>query len=46
MIVNSVKAYPKENGILIEVELAIAPFNNAQIMNVFFNNLTNSAVVQ
>jgi len=46
MIVNSVKAYPKEHGILIEVELAIAPFNNAQIMNVFFNNLTNSAVVQ
>lgn len=46
MIVNSVKAYPQENGILVEVEIAIAPFNNAQIMNVFFNNLTNSAVVQ
>lgn len=46
MIVNSVKAYPKEHGILVEVELAIAPFNNAQTMNVFFNNLTNSAVVQ
>lgn len=46
MIVNSVKAYPKDNGILVEVEIAVAPFNNAQIMNVFFNNLTNSATVQ
>lgn len=46
MIVNSVKAFPKENGILIEVELAIAPFNNAQLLNVFFNNLTNVAAIQ
>ena len=46
LIVNLVKAYPKENGILIEIELAIAPFNNAQILNVFFDNATNSARVQ
>lgn len=46
LIVNSVKAFPKENGILIEVELAIAPFNNAQILSVFFNNLTNRATIQ
>jgi phage baseplate assembly protein W len=46
LIVNSVKAFPKENGILIEVELAIAPFNNAQLLNVFFNNLTNVAAIQ
>jgi hypothetical protein len=29
-----------------EVELAIAPFNNAEILNVFFNNLTNTATLQ
>ena len=46
LIVNSVKAFPKENGILIEVELAIAPFNNAQLLNVFFKNLTNVAAIQ
>lgn len=46
LIVNTVKSYPQDNGILIEVELAVAPFNNAQIMNVFFNNLTNTATIQ
>jgi phage baseplate assembly protein W len=46
IILNSVKAFPKENGILIEVELAIAPFNNAQLLSVFFNNLTNVAAIQ
>jgi phage baseplate assembly protein W len=46
LIVNTVSAYPQENGILIEVELAIAPFNNAQMLSVFFNNSTNTAVIQ
>lgn len=46
MIINSIKAYPQENGILLEVELAIAPFNNAQLLSVFFNNATNSASIQ
>ena len=46
MIVNTVSAYPQENVILIEVELAIAPFNNAEILSVFFNNQTNSAAIQ
>ena len=46
MIVNAVSAYPQENGILIEIELAVAPFNNAQILSVFFNNSTNTAVIQ
>jgi phage baseplate assembly protein W len=46
LILNSVKAYPQENGILIEVEIAIAPFNNAQFLNVFLNNQTNTAAVQ
>jgi hypothetical protein len=46
MIINSVKAYPQDNGILIEVEMAIAPFNNATQLSVFFNNATNTAVLQ
>ncbi len=46
LIINTLKSYPQENGILLEVELAIAPFNNAEILNVFFNNLTNTATLQ
>lgn len=46
LILNTVKSYPQENGILVEVELAVAPFNNAQVLNVFFNNITNTAVAQ
>lgn len=46
LIINSVKAYPQENGILVEMELAVAPFNNAMALNVFFNNLTNTASLQ
>jgi phage baseplate assembly protein W len=46
MVLNSVKAYPQENGILIELEMAIAPFNQAFLLNVFFDNATNNAVLQ
>jgi phage baseplate assembly protein W len=46
MVLNSVKAYPQENGILIEVEMAIAPFNQAFLLNVFFDNSTNIAILQ
>lgn len=46
MLVNSVKAYPQENGILLEVELAISPFNEAQLLNVFFDSNTNQASIQ
>lgn len=45
LILNTVKSYPQENGILIEVELAVSPFDNAQIFNVFFDNLTNTAAL-
>lgn len=43
IILNSVKAFPKENGILLEVELAVAPFNQAQVVSVFFNRATTTA---
>lgn len=46
MQLNYVKAFPQNNGILIEVEMAVAPFNNAQTLNVFFNQATNRAVIQ
>jgi phage baseplate assembly protein W len=40
---NYVKAFPQENGILIEVQLAVAPFNQAQVISVFFNRGNNTA---
>lgn len=43
---NYVKAFPKENGILIEVELAINPFNQSQLISVFFSSRTNTASLQ
>ena len=43
IILNSVKAFPKENGILLEVELAINPFNQPQLVSVFFNRATTTA---
>jgi phage baseplate assembly protein W len=46
LILNTVKSYPQDNGILIELELAVTPFNDAATVNVFFNNLTNIATLQ
>ena len=46
LIVNAVNSYIQENGILIEIELAIAPFNDPQILSVFFDNATNTASLQ
>lgn len=46
LIINTVRAYPQENGILLEVELAVAPFNQANMLSVFFNSATNTAVLQ
>jgi phage baseplate assembly protein W len=46
LILNTVNGFPQENGILIEVELAIAPFNNPTVLNVYFDNLTNTASVR
>jgi phage baseplate assembly protein W len=43
IILDYVKAYPQENGILMEVQMAIAPFNQALILSVFFDSNTNTA---
>ena len=46
MILNTVKTFPQENGILIELEMAVTPFNNAQTISVFFSNASGTAVIQ
>ena len=44
--VNTVKASPVQNGILIEMQVAVAPFNNPQVLSIFFNSGLNSASLQ
>jgi phage baseplate assembly protein W len=46
IILDYVKAFPQENGILLEVQLAVAPFNQAAVLNIFFNQQTGIAVAQ
>jgi phage baseplate assembly protein W len=46
LILNSLIAYPQENGILIEVELAVAPFNTPRNIDIYFSNLTNKAEIR
>ena len=43
--INTIRAFPKENGILIEVQLSINPFNNAGDLALFFNSQTNTAAL-
>lgn len=45
LVLNYVKAYPAENGILMEVQLSIAPFNQTELLSIFFDSSTNSASV-
>jgi phage baseplate assembly protein W len=46
IILNYVAAFPQENGILMEVELAVSPFNNPTTINIFFNQSNNTATLQ
>ena len=46
LVINTVRAYPQENGILLEVEMAVSPFNQANLLSVFFNSSTYQAVLQ
>ena len=43
--VNRIQAYPREGGILVELELAVTPFNNAGDLNLFFDNQTFTAAI-
>jgi phage baseplate assembly protein W len=40
---NSLEVYDQESGILIELEIAVVPFNNALTFSIFFDPTTNSA---
>jgi phage baseplate assembly protein W len=46
LLVNTVKAYPQENGILLEMEVAVAPFNQANLLSVFLSSSTSRAAIQ
>ena len=46
LILNYVKAFPQEHGILVEVEVAVAPFNQAEILAIFFDPALNTAILQ
>jgi phage baseplate assembly protein W len=43
LILNSIVASPHEDGISVEIELAIVPFNIPRVVNVFFDQNSNSA---
>lgn len=46
IILNYVKSYPYDNGILIEVELAFSPFNQATVISINFDQATQRAIAQ
>ena len=43
IILNAITASPYENGISVEIEMAIVPFNIPRVIGVFFDQNTNSA---
>lgn len=43
---NSINVYNSDHGILVEIELAVVPFNNAQVLSVFFDSKLNTAILQ
>ena len=45
LTINPIRTFPKENGILIEVQLSISPFNNAGDLALFFDSQTNTAAL-
>lgn len=45
LLLNNITAYPQENGILIELEMAISPFNNVQALRIYFDQPTGSATL-
>lgn len=43
--VGTIRVYPQENGILVELQLAVYPFNQAELLSIFFNSRTGAASV-
>ena len=46
ILLNAVNVYTQEHGILVEMEIAVQPNQQAQLLNLFFNSTTRQAVVQ
>jgi phage baseplate assembly protein W len=44
IILNTVQAYPASSGVLIEIELAFQPFNNATSLSLFFSKTTGTII--
>ena len=46
ILLNTTTVYAHEHGILIEVEIAVMPNNQAQLLSIFFNSSTKTASLQ
>lgn len=44
LVINYVRAFPKENGILMEIELAVQPFVQTQVLTVLFDSNSSTAI--
>lgn len=44
LAVNYVRVFPKENGILLETEIYVIPFNQNQVISLFFDKQSNTAI--
>lgn len=42
LLINTIEVYNRENGVLIEMEIAITPFNNATQVGFFLNRFDGS----
>lgn len=45
MIINFLKVFTQENGILLEMQVSIAPFNQSETLGIFFDSNVNSASI-
>jgi len=46
MVINNIQMYNQDNGILLEVEFAVVPFNNVQTLQILFDQGSNTASQQ
>jgi phage baseplate assembly protein W len=46
LLINTVKSYPQENGILLELEIAVSPFNQVNLLNMFLSSATGTVAMQ
>ncbi len=46
LTINQIRAFPQENGILVELELSVNPFNQARLLSLFVDQGTNQTTIQ